>query len=318
MRRRKKDRHLPACVYLKHGRYYYVKKGKWHPLAQDLEKALVEYARLSAPSSGMTELLNRTLENSKVKATTMQQYRLAAERIESAFAEFAPDQVRPTHVAAFLDHYRRTPNMANRMRSVLKVAFDNAVRWGMAESNPVSSIKPFKEPARSRYLTDEEYLAIRAHASDYLKLMMDLAYLTGQRVSDIINLKQADIRAGSIYFEQMKTGQKMEIDINEDLAKAVKAARSLHRVEGMTLFHKGNGKPYSYGAVRDSWARACKKAGIADAQFRDVRAKSATDAEEAGLNPGILLGHQDPNTTKRYLRKKRVLKAVGPKSIRQN
>jgi integrase len=304
-------------MYFKHGRYYHVVKGKWIPLSKDYTEALTQYARRNESGSGIASMLDRTLELSTVKASTMKQYLGITDVIKKAFAEFEPNQVKPMHIAQFLDHHAKTPSMSNRMRSVLKISFDKGVQWGLCESNPVSSISPIKEKPRERYLTDDEYLKIRSHARNYLALMMDLAYLTGQRVNDIILLKQSDIRDGEIYFEQQKTGQKMTVETNEAIEAAIKAARAIHRVGGMTLFHIGNGKPYSYFTVRDAFRIAREKAKVLDAQFRDIRAKSATDAEEEGLNPGILLGHSSPQTTKRYLRKKRIMRAVGPQSIRQ-
>ena len=46
MRPRKKDRHLPACMYQKHGAYYLVRKGKWKRLGTDFQASLAEYATL--------------------------------------------------------------------------------------------------------------------------------------------------------------------------------------------------------------------------------------------------------------------------------
>ena len=63
MRPRKTDRHLPPCVYLRHGAYYLVRRGKWTRLAADLPEALKEYARLHAqPSGGMAALIDRHIE----------------------------------------------------------------------------------------------------------------------------------------------------------------------------------------------------------------------------------------------------------------
>ncbi|MDP6652325.1 MAG: integrase, partial [Gammaproteobacteria bacterium] len=133
-----------------------------------------QYARRTRPGSGIANLLDRTLENADLKPNSLIQYENVAERIKKAFQEFEPDQVRPTHIAQFLDHHRKTPSMANRVRSVLKLTFANGVRWGKCEMNPVNDIKPFKEKGRDRYLTDDEYLAIRSQGRPYLKLMMDL------------------------------------------------------------------------------------------------------------------------------------------------
>lgn len=304
-------------MYLKHGRYYHVVEGKWHPLSKDYAEALAQYARRTTKGSGISALIERYIEESDLKPNTLKQYRQVAGKIKEAFIEFNPDQVKPKHIAAFLNHHRKTPAMANRMRSVLKAAFDLAVYSELCDSNPVV-VPPFKEKGRGdKYMSDDDYLAIRSAARPHIALMMDLAYLTGQRVGDIINIKSSDIKDGAIYFEQEKTGQRVAVEINDAIADAIRAARALRKAKGIYLFHTGRGEPYSYYSIADGFRKARDKAGVVDVQFRDIRAKSATDAEEAGLNPGILLGHRNPQTTNRYLRKRRTMKAVGPQSIRQ-
>lgn len=318
MRPRKNKTNLPPCMYFKHGRHWYVKRGKWQKLSRDYGEAMSQYARLTKPGGGIAPLIRRTLdEKDNIKPNTRKQYELAAERIIEAFQNFEPDQVKPHHVRALMDAYRKTPVMANRLRTVLKMAYDNAMAWGMSEMNPATVVKPFPEKGRNRYITDDEYTAIRSKARPYLALMMDLAYLTGQRVMDVVLIKESDIRSGGIYFEQEKTGNRVEVGINEAITTVIEAARALHKVRGTHLFHTGRGKPYSYYTISDAFSRARKAAGVKDAQFRDIRAKSATDAEEAGLNATLLLGHSSAKTTQGYLRKRRTIKAVGPDSIRQ-
>lgn len=48
---------LPKCMYLKHGRFWYVKKNKWHDLGTKLEAALADYAKRTAPASRMGQLI---------------------------------------------------------------------------------------------------------------------------------------------------------------------------------------------------------------------------------------------------------------------
>lgn len=47
-RPRKSDKHLPKCVYEKHGAYYYVKAGKWTRLAADLPTAAFDQEKTGA------------------------------------------------------------------------------------------------------------------------------------------------------------------------------------------------------------------------------------------------------------------------------
>jgi hypothetical protein len=62
MRPRKTDRHLPSCVYFRHGAYWLVKKGKWTRLSADLADALAEYARLlEQPAGGMAAMIDELM-----------------------------------------------------------------------------------------------------------------------------------------------------------------------------------------------------------------------------------------------------------------
>jgi integrase len=54
--------------------------------------------------------------------------------------------------------------------------------------------------------------------------------------------------------------------------------------------------------MRDAFDRARIRAGVADVTLHDLRAKSATDAEQEGLNPTLLLLHSSPQMTERYIR----------------
>lgn len=97
MRPRKHNRDLPPCVFLRRGKYYLVKQGKWTPLGADKLKALNEYARLTAqPQGGMAALITEAMPHIlKGKATTTQnQYNVAARRLSEILAEFSPSKSR--------------------------------------------------------------------------------------------------------------------------------------------------------------------------------------------------------------------------------
>lgn len=301
-------------MYFKHGRYWFVQKGKWTRLSSDYKEAMVQYARKTGPAGGIGKIIDRCLERDDLAENTRKQYAMCAQRIKDAFAEFEPHEVTPADIGRFLDDNRNTPAMANRMRSVLKEAFTIAVRIGAAPSNPVKDIDPFTEKSRRRYLLDKEYLAIKERLNPQMQLIVDLAYLTGQRIGDVLGIKRADIEGDTLRLEQIKTGNRIEIT-TEGIGDVVAKAKALRKVKSLLLFHNGRGQPYSYTAARDCWKRACRKAGVEDAQLRDIRAKSATDARDQGLDPTRLLGHSDSRTTNIYLRRKQVIRGQGPKVL---
>ncbi|NYT81390.1 tyrosine-type recombinase/integrase [Alcaligenaceae bacterium] len=322
-RPRKHDKHLPRCVHHKHGAYYYVKGGTWTRIGTDLNAALAEYARLvEAPKGGMSALVDKVLRHiePKLAKSTIEQYRIAARRVKDTFFEFAPHQVMPKHVAALKMDMADTPNMANRVLSFLRVVFTYAVEWQLVDSNPCVGIRRHEEAKRKRYLTDKEFDAIRAHAHPRLQIVMDLLFLTGQRVVDVLRIKRSDVTDQGILFEQQKTKAKLLVRWTPQLREAVAAANALSgNVLGLNLFRTRarGGKPPSYGVTKDQWNEACLASGVEDAHIHDIRAKSLTDAKRQGKDPQQLAGHVSAAMTDRYIRLREVPIVDGPEFTRQ-
>jgi len=308
MRPRKKDRHLPACMYFKHGAYYLVRKGKWKRLDTDYQAALMAYAREQgrAGKGGMAELIDDALAYMKPKlaANTIEQYRSAAERLKDQMAEFEPRDVLPRHVAAIKMHGAATPNMNNRIISFLRMVFAYALEKGLVDSNPCIGIKRHPEKKRDRYLTDAEFNAIGAVASDNMRCIYEMCYLTGQRISDVLGIRLADISADGIAFTQQKTKARLVVRMTPDMEALIVRIKALpRRVRGLTLFTaRSAGKPVAYETVKDAFRADCKKAGVTGATLHDLRAKSLTDTDKQGNNAQKLGGHTDAKMTARYLR----------------
>ncbi|WP_017521215.1 tyrosine-type recombinase/integrase [Pseudomonas nitroreducens] len=309
MRPRKKDRHLPACMYHKHGAYYLVRKGKWERLGEDYQASLLEYARKTsqANTGGMAALVDKALKHhvkiKKLAPNTVTQYEIAAERLKDIFAEFEPEQVLPKHIAAVKVDLAGTPNMCNRILSFARVVFGYALEWGMIDSNPCVGIKRHEEARRDRYITDAEFAAILGACSPYIRSILEMAYLTGQRISDVISIHLSDISEEGIAFAQQKTGSKLIVSMTPDLEEVIAKAKALPRkVRTLTLFCARAGRPVTYETVKLAFAKARKAAGVPDVTIHDIRAKSLTDADKEGKNAQALGGHSDPRMTARYLR----------------
>jgi integrase len=74
-------------------------------------------------------------------------------------------------------------------------------------------------------------------------------------------------------------------------------------VLGLTVIARPSGKPMTVGALGAAWRSACKEAGVV-AQFRDIRAKAATDAKKGGQDYQTLLGHANPAMSERYIKRR--------------
>lgn len=316
MRTRHHNKHLPPCVYLRHGAYFFVKGGKWTRLGDNLAAALAEYAGIIEPrTGGCDELLERTLDRAKerVKASTYSQYSIVCRKLKPILGEFSPGLVESHHIAAILDHHRKTPNMANRMLTFMRLAFQNGLTWGMCRTNPCYGVKRHEEKHRNRYISDTEFMSIKAHAPAGLNVIMDVCFYTAQRIGDVLAIRLSDVTKDGICFQQQKTGKRLLVAMTPELDQAVGRAKALHsNVRGLTLFHGRGGKPLGYKGVYDAFERACKAAGIEDATLHDIRAKAATDTKKQGGNATALLGHTTESTTVRYLRDRDYQVVNGP------
>jgi integrase len=316
MRPRKHNRNLPPCVYHRHGAFYYVKAGKWTRLATKLPDALAEYARLHAqPKGGMAALIEEAMPHIlKGKAdTTIAQYNVAARRLQEILAEFAPTQVTPRHIAQIRRSMSDSYAVANRTIGVLRMVFDYALDEELVESNPCVGIKRLAQHARTRRLLPSEYRAIYAKAGPLLQVVMDLCYLTGQRVGDVLTIKRADLGDDGIYFKQQKTGARLVVAWTPELRAVVDQAKALHGpVVGLFLLKGTRAQAPTYTMIWKRWRKACRDAGVEDANIHDLRAMSGTEAEAQGIDAQKLLGHTDRKMTRRYLRDRTVPVVEGP------
>jgi integrase len=306
-RPRKKDRHLPRCVYFRHGAYYFVKRGVWHPLGKSLPTALAAYAReFQGAGGGLDALIDRTLAKLKpdLSANTIKQYRHAAMKLKKLLREFShPGEVTPRDVVEIRAGMRATPNMANRVLSFTRQVFDQALEEGDIEVNPALGVKRLPERKRDRLPEREELERIYEKSGSRLRVIIDLLLRAGQRVEDTLGIRRADLTDEGIRFQQDKTDAKVLVRWTPELREVVERAKALYgNVVALTLLHNRRGKPPDYSTVKIQWDKARKAAGVEDVQLRDLRAVAATWAKRQGKDATLLLGHTTAATTKRYLR----------------
>lgn len=308
--------HPVPCVYFKHGRYWLVKRNKWHDIGVTLEEALGEYARRSeTPKGGMAALIDDALPSIlRGKAeNTVAQYKIAAETLKRKLAQFAPSQVKSKHVAGIKKAMADTPNMANRVLSVLRMVFAYAVEEQLVDSNPCVGIKRHAEKKRTRLISATEWDAIHEAAGPRLRVIMQLQFLTGQRIGDVLKIRRSQITADGIAFKQQKTKAQLLVRWSPELRAAVAAAEALH--DGpptLTLLRGRWGGAPDYRSVLEQWNVACEAAKVEDAKPNDGRAMSATNVKRQGGDAQALLGHTSPAQTERYLRDRETPEVKGP------
>ncbi len=326
-RPRKSDTGLPRRMHWKNGAYRYLTSGRggqgrrWIRLGTTWDEALAEYARLEAEASGATPTTVSGIiahYRADVLPTlgkeTQRGYRGRLNNLEAVFGHVGIEDVEPHHVARYLDeHPHKTA--ANRDKAVLSAVYSYALRRGLATRNPCREIRRHTERRRERYVTDEEFLAVRALAPEVLAVAMDLAYLTARRQGELLALRWSSVTDEGVQVQTSKGGRPVIIERSPALDAVLDRARALpaNQVSSVYVICTQRGEPYTANGLRSAWVRARDKALkqelIREAYtFHDIRAKALTDYNERGEDAQALAGHRSRSTTEVYLRSKKLQK----------
>lgn len=221
------------------------------------------------------------------------------------------DEIEPIHIRQYLDQ-REAKTRANREKALFSHIWNKAREWGYTSlPNPCQGVKGNKESGRKEiYIEDGIYQAVYDAASVPLRDAMDMAYLTGQRPSDVLKIRENDIADGMLQVRQNKTGAKLRISIEGELLRLIdriKERKSQYVIRSLHMIVDETGQPFTYFMLRNHFDKARDKAGIDKNkfQFRDLRAKAGTDkADSSGdiRQAQQQLGHKSVVMTEAYVR----------------
>ena len=138
-----------------------------------------------------------------------------------------------------------------------------------------------------------------------MQCIIELAYLTAARKSDLLKIKLSDIRQDGLHIKQQKTGKYQIFTWSPGLRAIISRSKKLRRRQSsFFLFATRNGTPYSTSGFNSNWRRLKQRAGLSDLHFHDIRAKSVTDAKRKyGRDfAQALAGHESGEMTDGYVR----------------
>jgi integrase len=322
-RTRKRNKHLPPRVYERRGKLYYV-----HPVSQEwipLPEGLRTWAKIVVASDAAETLsalwAKYDLEVLSKRATKTRRNRLQEwKELEKVFGAVNPADVEPHHVWRYWRDRGEIEQARHEVRCLSALLTYARQTGARKDNNPCFGLQlPSKGP-RDRYITDDEYLAVRDLASPMLKYAMDLAYITGMSQTDLLHLERSQLLEDGILFDRQKTGKGQLIEWNDDLRAVIddlkKERPELRRFllciqKGRTDVRPGMtkraGMPFTSNGFQANWQRllrkAIKKGVIAERfTFHDIRAKSLSDAKslEEAQKRG---GHADSKITQRVYRR---------------
>ncbi|MGD0885907.1 MAG: site-specific integrase [Thermodesulfovibrionales bacterium] len=175
--------------------------------------------------------------------------------------------------------------------SFLRMVFNRAIDdwdgeedWGgyfkSHDSNPVKKvIKGLKDVERTRYIKPKEAKKLAdSLAKSKMRYLTDMVVIgcnTGLREDKIVNLKEdhCDFDNGRINFpaEEMKNDKALSCKMTAEVKSTLLRVIQEKQFRSDFIFLDENGQPYSGNAVSMAFHRACKRAGIKNLRFHDLR-----------------------------------------------
>jgi integrase len=211
------------------------------------------------------------------------------------------------------------PATVNQEVKRLRHMLNKAIEWGYLKENPCRGIKNLKEPpGRIRYIASEELESLLSACEPssllenpnnkgrtfskllcaFLKPIILIGIHTGLRRGEILSLgwKDIDFKERRILIETTKNNERRVVPVNDTLYGVLKSL-PVHLGTDL-VFPEVTGLQLTV-----AFRRACKRAGIKDFRFHDLRHSFASYLTMGGVNlrtVQTLLGHKDLRMTMRY------------------
>lgn len=216
------------------------------------------------------------------------------------------------------------PATVNRYLAYGSHLFSEARRLGLVEKNPFFGVERLREPpGRVRYLEPGEVDALLEVCPDWFRPFLALAFETGCRKSELVNLlwKDVDFRTGFLRVRYSKNGESRHVPLTE---KAIAALKSVSRRLDHPFVFSGEtgaalargwkeslgpdglpapGLDYDNRPLHEALAQACTAAKIEDFRFHDARhhVGSWLAMKGVGLDARMaILGHKTERMARRY------------------
>ncbi|MBN1574831.1 MAG: site-specific integrase [Deltaproteobacteria bacterium] len=230
------------------------------------------------------------------------------------FSHLSCSMIKPSNIEAYkqkrLQETSKTgrpprPATVNRELALMKSMFNLAVRDEILSYNPCTGVSMLpEENERDRVLTGEEYSKLLEELSEPAKSVVQVAYWTGMRIGEIINLTwdRVNMKEGYIDLDyaDTKTKRKRRVYLTDGVSKNFKHINGVRSLTHKFVFISKNGRPVK--GIRTAFEGACRRAGIKDFVMHDLRHCFATNMRKAGIHDSVIMAQTGHKTMSMFLR----------------
>ena len=225
-----------------------------------------------------------------LSVNTKRSYNYCSGRMIKYFGDMDVATMKRSTFVKFQNDHHKTPAYANLATRVASVVFSFATDMDIVPFNPVTGLKRLKIGSHVKW-EPEEVRAVIAMNDRKISTAVALAWFTGQREGDILNMRWGDMADGYLKVKQQKTGLEMGIKIHPDLVPYLNMVRGN---EPDSYYMVSGPEQMSGPAFRNMLRRRLKKLNI-DKVFHGIRKGVACMLAENGrpINEiAAMLGHK--------------------------
>ena len=219
------------------------------------------------------------------------------------------DELRKAHVAGFISELKKaglkTPTI-RRYLATLSSLLSFAERSGWVLQNPILHLDkraiPEAQP-RTRFLSRDEYRRLLAASSPHLRPLIEMAVETGMRLEELLSLKweQVDLDRREVRLTVTKSSQPRVIPLSERAVAVLVAGTRGRRASPYVFINSATGERYR--RIQRPFRTVCRRVGLQDLRFHDLRHTFASWAVQSGVDLyplSRILGHSTLQMTARY------------------
>ncbi len=193
----------------------------------------------------------------------------------------------------------------NRELAALKRAFSLATECTPPKVVQVPHIPMLKEKnIRKGFFEHDEYQELINALPPYIKPIVDFAYRTGWRKSEILNLTwdRIDLKENIVRLEagEPKNSEGRTIYLDSALREVLLEQKRNRRLGCPYVFHRDGERIRGF---RKAWSLGCKKTGFDGRLFHDLRRTAVRNLVRSGVPERVAMqisGHKTRNVFDRY------------------
>lgn len=240
----------------------------------------------------------------ELRPSTKATYKGISERLRRKTGKDRIGSLTRAKIQQAIDGMNDRPAAANRLISILRLIFDNAVNIGMIKSNPVIGVRGYAKKSKGFHSwTDDEIEQYRRfwEIGTRERLALELMLCTASRKSDAVRMGWQHLKGGRILIRQQKTGSEVDVKILPALQRCLDALPR-NNLTFLVTFH---GKPFTAKGFGNWFKDACRAAGLPHCTSHGLRKAMSRKLAEAGSTTVEIMsvtGHRSIAEVETYTR----------------